>query len=154
MQKKCSKCEAETNYDDDLHCRKIFLSEINSLVILNEVEKAKILFISSPFDEKWKELLLWNLGKVSVTGKEIENQVRKEMQQKDNERSRIETEKLHRKYLGHLGIEHSKLALNVTTNRHRVAHCHNCKGHLDNSIHIECFKCEWIICECGACGCG
>jgi hypothetical protein len=35
----------------------------------------------------------------------------------------------------------------------RVTHCWHCKGHLDNSIDIECLSCGWIICGCGACGC-
>lgn len=37
---------------------------------------------------------------------------------------------------------------------HRIAHCWACKQHLDNNIHIECAACAWIICSCGACGCG
>ena len=36
----------------------------------------------------------------------------------------------------------------------RTTHCWNCKGHLDNSSDLECSSCGWIICRCGACGCG
>jgi hypothetical protein len=38
--------------------------------------------------------------------------------------------------------------------RHRVTHCWNCKEHLDNLFDLECSACGWIICRCGACGCG
>ena len=36
----------------------------------------------------------------------------------------------------------------------RQAHCWYCKVSLDNSIDYECNNCGWILCECGACGCG
>ena len=36
----------------------------------------------------------------------------------------------------------------------RITHCWSCKSHLDNRVDIECVKCQWIICACGACGCG
>ena len=37
---------------------------------------------------------------------------------------------------------------------HRVTHCYECKHHLDNAVDVECAACGWIICRCGACGCG
>lgn len=37
---------------------------------------------------------------------------------------------------------------------HRVTMCWNCKEELDNNVDIECNNCGWIICTCGACGCG
>jgi len=40
------------------------------------------------------------------------------------------------------------------TKLQRVTHCYNCKGHLDNNSDLECLECGWIICTCGACGCG
>ncbi|WP_426148771.1 UvrD-helicase domain-containing protein [Polaromonas sp. DSR2-3-2] len=36
----------------------------------------------------------------------------------------------------------------------RVAKCYACKSPLDNSINMECSSCGWILCSCGACGCG
>jgi hypothetical protein len=36
----------------------------------------------------------------------------------------------------------------------RVTHFYSCKEQLDNSIDIECVSCNWILCWCGACGCG
>jgi hypothetical protein len=37
---------------------------------------------------------------------------------------------------------------------HRVSHCWSCKNPLDNAVDIECVACGWIVCRCGACGCG
>ena len=38
--------------------------------------------------------------------------------------------------------------------RRRVTHCYACKARLDNSTDVECVSCGWILCPCGACGCG
>lgn len=38
--------------------------------------------------------------------------------------------------------------------RRRFAHCYVCHAHLDNSSDVECVSCGWILCACGACGCG
>jgi hypothetical protein len=38
--------------------------------------------------------------------------------------------------------------------RHRTTHCYACKEHLDSSLHLECNSCAWLVCYCGACGCG
>lgn len=38
--------------------------------------------------------------------------------------------------------------------RRRVTHCYSCKSRLDNSTNVECMSCGWILCPCGACGCG
>lgn len=35
----------------------------------------------------------------------------------------------------------------------RVTHCYACKYGLDSTINLECVSCNWIICQCGACGC-
>lgn len=61
--------------------------------------------------------------------------------------------KKHKKYLKKIGKEYSGVNPN-TSKRHRVTHCYACKEPLDSSFHIECNQCEWLVCECGACGCG
>ena len=35
----------------------------------------------------------------------------------------------------------------------RSTHCWNCKKDIDNLSLLECAKCGWIICRCGACNC-
>jgi hypothetical protein len=59
----------------------------------------------------------------------------------------------HKQYLDNLGIEY-KGVKQADDKKHRVAHCWRCKGHLDNSTDVECGVCGWILCSCGACGCG
>ena len=63
------------------------------------------------------------------------------------ERHKARLEKLGRKYQGVRLATHGSL-------RRRITHCYNCKHGLDNSIDIECIACGWILCKCGACGCG
>lgn len=36
----------------------------------------------------------------------------------------------------------------------RLAHCWSCKQPLNSSTDLQCDGCSWIICSCGACGCG
>ena len=36
----------------------------------------------------------------------------------------------------------------------RVTHCWSCKCSLTSGAFPECIACGWILCECGACGCG
>lgn len=36
----------------------------------------------------------------------------------------------------------------------RLTHCWSCHSALDSRIDIACNSCRWLICECGACGCG
>ena len=42
----------------------------------------------------------------------------------------------------------------IARGRHRVTHCYSCKTSLDNAMDAECVACGWIVCRCGACGCG
>lgn len=53
-----------------------------------------------------------------------------------------------------LGVGKRNLGLQYSYKIHRVTHCYACKKPLDNSIDLECVACGWIICKCGACGCG
>jgi hypothetical protein len=61
------------------------------------------------------------------------------------ERHRTRVESSGRTYLGTVAR---------TTPTLRVAHCWSCHAHLDNSVDVECAACHWILCRCGACGCG
>jgi hypothetical protein len=36
----------------------------------------------------------------------------------------------------------------------RVSWCHACARRLDNRTDVECRACGWMVCYCGACGCG
>jgi hypothetical protein len=60
----------------------------------------------------------------------------------------------HRRFLRERGLPDNGIRQATTRLQHRVTHCWSCKGGLDNSIDVECATCGWIICDCGACGCG
>lgn len=38
--------------------------------------------------------------------------------------------------------------------RRRITHCYSCQRHLDSNADWECSACGWMLCSCGACGCG
>jgi len=60
----------------------------------------------------------------------------------------------HKERLSRLGLAFKGIRLSVASRFHRVTHCYECYGELDNSVDVECVACNWILCECGACGCG
>jgi hypothetical protein len=61
----------------------------------------------------------------------------------------------HRERLKRLGKEyHGVRPATRDPLRRRVTHCYSCRERLDNSVDIECVSCNWILCKCGACGCG
>lgn len=59
----------------------------------------------------------------------------------------------HREYLLKHGKQYSGVAQSGNR-KHRVTHCYSCKAELDSALYIECNACNWLICYCGACGCG
>lgn len=70
----------------------------------------------------------------------------------EEEERRQETIARHKAYLE----KHGKKYAGVTESSmlHRVTHCYACMKHLDSDVSIECNTCGWLICSCGACGCG
>jgi len=42
----------------------------------------------------------------------------------------------------------------ATTARFRIASCWSCKQSISTTTDRQCVICEWILCNCGACGCG
>jgi hypothetical protein len=58
----------------------------------------------------------------------------------------------HRKYIERLGLAYAGTRLAPA--RTRVAWCWSCKEKIDNQVQLECKVCAWMLCECGACGCG
>jgi hypothetical protein len=69
---------------------------------------------------------------------------------KDQENERITA--AHCKRLSTLG-KVSK-GVRIGTAKHRATHCYSCQHSLDSNINLVCVACGWIICICGACGCG
>lgn len=60
----------------------------------------------------------------------------------------------HRRFLREMGLPDNGIRQATVRQQHRIARCWSCTGELDNSIDVECATCGWIICDCGACGCG
>ena len=82
------------------------------------------------------------------------NLVKKQIIPKTEEERIKETERRHKKLLHSLGIKYLGISYPHTTKKERATHCYSCKKELNNIIDIECNVCGWIICNCGACGCG
>lgn len=60
----------------------------------------------------------------------------------------------HKQRLDRLGLTFKGIRPSSATRFHRVTHCYECRDELDNSVDVECVACNWILCGCGACGCG
>lgn len=60
----------------------------------------------------------------------------------------------HRESLESRGITYRGVKAVLGLRQRRVTHCYRCKTNLDNATDVECIACGWIICMCGACGCG
>lgn len=79
----------------------------------------------------------------------------------ENERRMTALEKLkeqvianHRLRLGRLGIPYKGVLEGSLKKGWRFTHCYSCGHALNNAINSECAVCGWIVCACGACGCG
>jgi hypothetical protein len=86
---------------------------------------------------------------VSASSSELADSLISELQQAKSAKLRDNFLRTRRE-LGLLGAE---LALS-NTHEHRVTHCYSCKMHLESDLFMECSACRWIVCICGACGCG
>lgn len=58
----------------------------------------------------------------------------------------------HKEFLGKSGKTGE--AIVVESRNNRTTHCYSCKCNLSSNSNLECTTCHWLICECGACGCG
>lgn len=69
------------------------------------------------------------------------------------QRRREDALERHQEYLRKFGKQYSGIAESAGR-KHRTTHCYSCKEELDSALRIECNSCSWLICHCGACGCG
>lgn len=63
----------------------------------------------------------------------------------------------HREKLSELGVPYGGVLgqdAQRTAVTRRVTHCYSCSQKLDGGIRLACSHCNWILCSCGACGCG
>ena len=64
-------------------------------------------------------------------------------------RTRVER---HKEFLEKLGKTGG--AILIEPRGYRATHCYACKCDLSSMSNLECTNCGWLICKCGACGCG
>ena len=60
----------------------------------------------------------------------------------------------HKEFLAERGIPYVGIKLNTNRASTREASCYNCGSLLDSSLDAGCKACGWMLCFCGACGCG
>lgn len=63
-------------------------------------------------------------------------------------------QKKHADFLEQVGKAPAQLRLRSNRLPSRITHCYVCHEPLDSTVDYECSACGWIICRCGACGCG
>ena len=59
----------------------------------------------------------------------------------------------HEKHLTQFGIPYRR-SEKATTARFRATRCWSCKESISTTTDRQCGTCAWILCNCGACGCG
>lgn len=74
--------------------------------------------------------------------------------QRDLERKKRGLEEKNRLFLERYGKQFAGLCQRSTRRNIRLTHCWHCHSKLDSTIDLECIACHWILCQCGACGCG
>ena len=60
----------------------------------------------------------------------------------------------HKEFLAERGIPYVGIKLNTNRANARESSCYNCGSLLDSSLEAGCKACSWMLCFCGACGCG
>lgn len=60
----------------------------------------------------------------------------------------------HKNFLSKLGLPEQRLRPRTINKANRIANCYVCRAPLNNAVEVECAECGWILCNCGACGCG
>ncbi|MFH1870998.1 MAG: hypothetical protein ABIG36_10300 [Pseudomonadota bacterium] len=85
---------------------------------------------------------------------EFQAEIQRQIQSAALAEKRRHTTNLHKYFLLTRGIPYQGTAAAREEKLPRVTHCYKCQQPLDNMIDLECMACKWIICSCGACGCG
>ncbi|MEC8849769.1 MAG: hypothetical protein VYB93_10975 [Pseudomonadota bacterium] len=86
---------------------------------------------------------------------EAAQEEQRKKRQEDQRTANLSPEERHKERLERLGRMYlGVVRATPNSRRRRFTHCYACRRDLDNSIDIECVACGWIICTCGACGCG
>src|SRR5882724_2063750 len=60
----------------------------------------------------------------------------------------------HKEFLAERNLPYTGIRIRSVEKARRETKCYNCGLSLDSTIDAECTACGWILCFCGACGCG
>lgn len=86
---------------------------------------------------------------------ERESRVRKEEAKREMLRLSLMTpEERHKERLEKMGLSYGGVRALTARRFPRLTHCYACKSALSSFTQSECVMCGWILCNCGACGCG
>lgn len=114
--------------------------------------------------EQWKdaygaawlqeEKRYYDARRVREVAQEAERRAKELAQEEARRQASLTLEERHRSRLEKLGKTYLGVRPATRIHPRRIIHCYACKRGLDNSVDIECVACGWILCTCGACGCG
>ena len=90
-------------------------------------------------------------GLAELQRKELEKSRKKDLE--DLEKKHKAIKERHRKFVESRGFDYKGSNHNPKKDV-RETGCYNCKSSINNDFFEECNSCGWIICLCGACGCG
>lgn len=60
----------------------------------------------------------------------------------------------HKEFLEERKVPYRGVRMRDKEKKKRATHCYECHSPLDSDIDAECNICGWMLCYCGACGCG
>ena len=109
------------------------------------------------FQDESQCIYLRNKNHMEQYGKAYSEQRKREREQqiiKQKEYEASQITHMRQSYLSARKLHDQGIRPASETSKHRIAHCWNCKTPLESGVNIECAGCGWIICKCGACGCG
>ena len=104
------------------------------------------------------EYALWKALDAGAFRRSMEKINKGHLDRAEEDRRRLEGKKerlleRHRLYLSTIGKPFIGIAA-LGEKELRGTHCYVCTSSLRSDFHVACRACGWLICECGACGCG
>lgn len=101
-----------------------------------------------------EEKRYYDAPRAREVAQEAERRAKDLAQEEARRQASLTLEERHRSRLEKLGKTYLGVQPATRIYLRRITHCYACKRGLDNSVDIECVACRWILCTCGACGCG
>ncbi len=129
-----------------------YVAEITRGVIRKHNDREQSNNIISLYEAwKSKNLSAWLARVAEINTDDADDDGKVASRKESRELSITEKHKVKLKSAGKPYIGTRQAAPNIPR---RVSNCYSCQNTVDNSINLECIACGWILCKCGACGCG